>query len=149
MGFLKGQSNGSETSQEEKRRRRRKEGEGEKDDKGVGFSLTADEHYQIKNKRLTNVSAPIDNSDATTKKNTDLLKTKAGTTYVNNELAKKANQSNVKTALALKTDKFELTALNNAVNTLDANKTNNADFVTFSQNIATQIEKQTLMTPCC
>lgn len=80
---------------------------------------------------------------------TDLLKTKAGTTYVNNELAKKANQSNVKTALALKTDKFELTALNNAVNTLDANKTNNADFVTFSQNIATQIEKQTLMTPCC
>ena len=55
---------------------------------GIGFSLTADEHYHIKNKRLTNVSAPIDNSDATTKKFvTDLLKTKAGTTYVNNELA--------------------------------------------------------------
>ena len=55
---------------------------------GIGFSLTADEHYHIKNKRLTNVSAPIDNNDATTKKfATDLLKTKAGTTYVNNELA--------------------------------------------------------------
>ena len=55
---------------------------------GIGFSLTVDEHYHIKNKRLTNVSAPIDNSDATTKKFvTDLLKTKAGTTYVNNELA--------------------------------------------------------------
>ena len=55
---------------------------------GIGFSLTADEQYHIKNKRLTNVSAPIDNSDATTKKFvTDLLKTKAGTTYVNNELA--------------------------------------------------------------
>ena len=54
---------------------------------GISFSLTADEHYRIKNKRLTNVSAPIDNSDATTKKFvTDLLKTKAGTTYVNNEL---------------------------------------------------------------
>ena len=61
---------------------------GEKGDRGIGFSLTADEHYHIKNKRLTNVSAPIDNSDATTKKFvTDLLKTKAGTTYVNNELA--------------------------------------------------------------
>ena len=54
----------------------------------IGFSLTSDEHYHIRNKRLTNVSAPIDNSDATTKKFvTDLLKTKAGTTYVNNELA--------------------------------------------------------------
>ena len=54
----------------------------------IRFSLTSDEHYHIRNKRLTNVSTPIDNSDATTKKFvTDLLKTKAGTTYVNNELA--------------------------------------------------------------
>ena len=50
--------------------------------------MTSDEHYHIRNKRLTNVSAPVDYSDATTKKFvTDLLKTKAGTTYVNNELA--------------------------------------------------------------
>ena len=55
---------------------------------GIGFSLTADEHYNIKNKRLTHVSAPVDYHDAATKKFvTDLLKTKAGTTYVNNELA--------------------------------------------------------------
>ena len=54
----------------------------------IGFSLTADEHYHIRNKRLTNVSAPVDYNDAATKKFvTDLLKTKAGTTYVNNELA--------------------------------------------------------------
>ena len=54
----------------------------------IGFSLTPDEHYHIRNKRLTNVSAPVDSSDAATKKFvTDLLKTKAGTTYVNNELA--------------------------------------------------------------
>ena len=54
----------------------------------IGFSLTSDEHYHIRNKRLTNVSAPVHYSDATTKKFvTDLLKTKAGTTYVNNELA--------------------------------------------------------------
>ena len=62
----------------------------------IGFSLTSDEHYHIRNKRLTNVSAPVHNSDATTKKFvTDLLKTKAGTTYVNNELAalKKTSQS--------------------------------------------------------
>ena len=54
----------------------------------IGFSLTADEHYNIRNKRLTNLSHPVDSHDATTKKFvTDLLKTKAGTTYVNNELA--------------------------------------------------------------
>ena len=55
---------------------------------GIGFSLTADEHYNIKDKRLTHVSAPVEYSDATTKKFViDLLKTKAGTTYVNNELS--------------------------------------------------------------
>ena len=47
------------------------------------------DHCDIKKKRLTNVSAPIANHDATTKKFvTDLLKTKAGNTYVNKELAK-------------------------------------------------------------
>ena len=55
---------------------------------GIGFSLTADEHYNIRNKRLTNVSDPVDYHDAATKKFvTDLLKKKAGTIYVNNELA--------------------------------------------------------------
>ena len=43
-------------------------------------------------KKLTNVSVPIDYSDATTKKFVvDLLKTKAGTNYVNNKLAKNGN----------------------------------------------------------
>ena len=61
----------------------------------------ADEHYHLNNKRLTNVSALVDNHDATTKKFvTDLLKTKARTNYVNNELAKKASQSSVNKALA-------------------------------------------------
>lgn len=37
-----------------------------------------------------NVAPPVDYNDATTKKYlADLLKTKAGTTYVSNELAKK------------------------------------------------------------
>ena len=45
---------------------------------------------------------------------------KAGTVYVKTELAKKASQSNVNTALALKADKFELTALNNKVKKLEA-----------------------------
>ena len=55
---------------------------------GIGFSLTADEHYHIRNKRLTNVSAPVDYNDAATKKFViDLLTNKAGTTYVSNELA--------------------------------------------------------------
>ena len=70
--------------------------------------MTADEHYHLKGKRLTNVSVPVDNHDATTKKFvTDLLKTKAGTTYVNNELAKKASQSNVDTALAALNEKVK------------------------------------------
>ena len=81
MGF----SNGNRTSKADKRKTV------EKGDKGVGFSLTADNHYHIRNKRLTNVSPPINDSDATTRKFvTYLLKTKAGTTYVNNELAKKS-----------------------------------------------------------
>ena len=105
--------------------------------------LTAEDHFHLQNKGLTNVALPLDNNDVTTKKYLpDLLKTKAGTNYVNNELAKKASQSNVNTALDLKADKFQLTALNNTVNTLDANKTNNADFVAFSQNIATQLNRK-------
>ena len=40
---------------------------------------------------------PIDDSDATTKKFvTDLLRTKAGTGYVNNELAKNANTTTLR-----------------------------------------------------
>lgn len=44
MGFLNGQSNSSKTIEK-----------GEKGDRGVGFSLTADEHYHIKNKRLSHL----------------------------------------------------------------------------------------------
>ena len=57
MGYLNGHSNSIETSQK-----------AHKGERGVGFSLTADEHYHLKGKRLTNVSAPVDNHDATTKK---------------------------------------------------------------------------------
>ena len=82
MGYLNGHSNSIETSQKV-----------EKGERGVGFALTADEHYHLKGKRLTNVSSPVDNHYATTKKFvTDLLKTKAGTTYVNNELAALKNK---------------------------------------------------------
>ena len=74
MGYLNSHSR-IETSQK-----------ADKGEKGVGFSLTADEHYHLKGKRLTNISVPFDNHEATTKKSfTDLLKTKAGTSYVNNE----------------------------------------------------------------
>ena len=38
---------------------------------GVGFSLTADGNYDINKKRLTNVGAPIANTDAATKKYVD------------------------------------------------------------------------------
>ena len=97
MGYLNGHSNSIETSQK-----------AQKGERGVGFSLTADEHYHLNNKRLTNVSAPVDNHAATTKKFvTDLLKTKAGTIYVNNELAEKASQSSVNKALAALNEKVK------------------------------------------
>ena len=72
-------------------------GKGEKVKIGIGFKSTPDNHFDLQNKRITNLSAPMDDHDATTKKFVaDLLKTKAGTTYVNNELAKKANSSALK-----------------------------------------------------
>ena len=38
---------------------------------GVGFSLTADRNYDISGKKLTNVGAPSNNTDAATKKYVD------------------------------------------------------------------------------
>ena len=38
---------------------------------GVGFSLTADGNYDMNKKKLTNVGAPSDNTDAATKKYVD------------------------------------------------------------------------------
>ena len=56
-----------------------------------GLKLTPDNHFHLQNKRLTNISAPMNDHDAVTKRFvTDLLKTKASTRYVNNELAKKS-----------------------------------------------------------
>ena len=64
---------------------------------GIGFKSTPDNHFDLQNKRITNISAPMDDHDATTKRFvSDLLKTKAATTYVNNELTKKANSSALK-----------------------------------------------------
>ena len=64
---------------------------------GIGFKSTPDNHFDLQNKRITNISTPMDDHDATTKKfDSDLLKTKAATTYVNNELTKKANSSALK-----------------------------------------------------
>ena len=64
---------------------------------GIGFKSTPDNHFDLQNKRITNNSTPMDDHDATTNKFvSDLLKTKAATTYVNNELTKKANSSALK-----------------------------------------------------
>ena len=51
MGYLNGQD---------------KAQKGEKGEKGQGFALTPDRHIHFNNKRLTNLSAPIDSHDATT-----------------------------------------------------------------------------------
>ena len=96
MGYLNGQD------------KAQKGVKGEKGEKGQGFASTADLHIHLNNKRITNLSAPVDSHDATTKKFvTDLLKTKAGTNYVNNELAKKASQSSVNKALAALNEKVK------------------------------------------
>ena len=91
----------------------------EKGDRGEGFSLTVDSHFHIKNKRLTNVSPPVDDHDVTTKNIVaDLLKTKAGTTYVKNELAKKVNKSTL-SDYVLKSDlNTAISDLNKAISDL-------------------------------
>jgi len=82
MGFSNGNSKTEKTVQREQKR-------------GIGFSLTADNHFHIRNKRLTNVGVPVEGTDAVTKTFvTDLLKTKATTTYPKNELGKKQTRVN-------------------------------------------------------
>ena len=86
MGFTNGQHDKPSTT-----------GKVEKVKKGIGLKLTPDNHFHLQNKRLSNISAPMDDHEATTKRFVaDLLKTKAATTYVNNELAKKTNSSALK-----------------------------------------------------
>ena len=75
----------------------RKDLKGEKGDKGEGFRLTADRHFHLEDRRLTNLAPPVDKNDAVTKGHlTDALKAKAGTNYVNKELAKKVNKTDLK-----------------------------------------------------
>ena len=74
MGFSNGTSKADKTV-----------GKRQRGERGIGFHLTADNHFHNKNKRLTNVGAPVGARDVTMKRFvTDLLKTKAGTTYVKN-----------------------------------------------------------------
>ena len=112
MGF----SNG--TSKTDKRvEKGRPQGE-----RGIGFHLTAENNFNIRNKRLTNVGDPVEGTDATTKKFVAvLLKTKAGTTYVKNELAKKVNKSTL-SDYVLKSDLNQtISDLNKTIS--DLNKT--------------------------
>ena len=70
---------------------------GDKGERGQGFRLTADRHFHLEDRRLTNLAPPVDKNDAVTKGHlTDALKTKAGTNYVNKELAKKVNKTDLK-----------------------------------------------------
>ena len=117
MGF----SNG--TSKTDKRVEKGGHGpQGPQGDRGIGFHLTVDSHFHIKNKRLTNVSPPVDDHDATTKKFVaDLLKTKAGTTYVKNELAKKVNKSTL-SDYVLKSDLHQtISDLNKTISAIKPN----------------------------
>ena len=87
MGF----SNGLLTVKSEKNQKR------EKGERGQGFRLTADQHFHLEDRRLTNLAPPVDKNDAVTKGHlTDALKAKAGTNYVNKELAKKVNKTDLK-----------------------------------------------------
>ena len=86
MGF----SNGLLSIKSEKNQK------GDKGDRGVGFRLTADRHFHLEDRRLTNLAPPVDKNDAVTKGHiTDALKAKAGTNYVNKELAKKVNKTDL------------------------------------------------------
>ena len=75
----------------------RKDLKGVKGDRGQGFRLTADQHFHLEDRRLTNLAPPVDKNDAVTKGHlADALKAKAGTNYVNKELAKKVNKTDLK-----------------------------------------------------
>ena len=68
---------------------------GDKGERGQGFRLTADRHFHLEDRRLTNLAPPVDKNNAVTKGHlTDVLK--AGTNYVNKELAKKVNKTDLK-----------------------------------------------------
>ena len=70
---------------------------GDEGDRGQSFRLTADQHFHLEDRRLTNLAPPVDKNDAVTKGHlTDALKAKAGTNYVNKELAKKVNKTDLK-----------------------------------------------------
>jgi len=85
MGFRNGTS---------KTDQRVEKSQGPQGERGIGFHLTADGHFHIRNKRLTNVCVPLEDTDAVTKRFViDLLKTKASTTYLKSELGKKADKS--------------------------------------------------------
>ena len=85
MGF----SNGLLSVKSEKNQK------GDKGERGQGFRLTADQHFHLEDRRLT--ASPVDKNDAVTKGHlTDALKAKAGTNYVNKELAKKVNKTDLK-----------------------------------------------------
>ena len=86
MGF----SNGLLSIKSEKNQK------GDKGERGVGFKLTADRHFHLEDRRLTNLAPPVDKNDAVTKGHlTVALKAKAGTNYVNKELAKKVNKTDL------------------------------------------------------
>ena len=86
MGF----SNGLLSLKSEKNQK------GDKGERGQGFRLTADQHFHLEDRRLTNLAPPVDKNDAVTKGHlTDALKAKAGTNYVNKELAKKVNKTDL------------------------------------------------------
>ena len=87
MGF----SNGLLSVKSEKNQK------GDKGERGQGFRLTADRHFHLEDRRLTNLAPPVDKNDAVTKGHlTDALKAKAGTNYVNKKLAEKVNKTDLK-----------------------------------------------------
>lgn len=92
---------------------------GKHGERGIGFNLTNDNHFHINNRRLTNVSPPVNDNDAVTKKfMSNELKKKAGTIYVTNELNKKMNTSN----------SYTKTEINNTLATkADLNYVNSAE----------------------
>ena len=114
MGF----SNG--TSKTDKRVEKGRP-QGPQGERGIGFHLTSDNQFNIRNRRLTNVGVPLDSTDAVTKRFvTDLLKTKASTTYLKSELEKKADKSKL-SDYVLKSDLNKaITEINKAITELNS-----------------------------
>lgn len=67
---------------------------------GIGFQLDHNNNFDITNKRLTNISKPINDSDAVTKKYVDEIKSELMSYILEIKINKESIQENVQGSIS-------------------------------------------------